>query len=233
MNDIRHLKYQPGHHSKWYLLNIIFDIWLDIRDKYPDFLNICPTLKRTLRCTHKWANLWYPYIFLGSCDIHYRNISGITEDSTFHYVNHCVFTFQFSMLNVYHPYRCHLAIMQWAVCLFVFRVDASDPLISFFFLLLTLSTPNITKIYLIQFAQCSNVKTYKGGQKGSYAILDMFNGLIIFLWMGQPKWVLAPQYCPQYYIYWRKNEASPDSTWTGGTAAFCPPRMGWTVATDS
>jgi hypothetical protein len=147
MNDIRHLQYQPGYHSKWYLLNISFDIRLDIRDKYPDFLNISPTLKKTLRCTHKWANVWYPYTFLGSYEIHYRNISAITEESTFHYVNRCVFQLQFSMLNVYHPYRCHLAIMQWAV-LFVFIAYASDPIISFFFLLVTLSTPNITKNYL-------------------------------------------------------------------------------------
>jgi hypothetical protein len=40
----------------------------------------CPSF-RVLWCTQKWAKVWYPYI-LRSCRVHYRNISGKTEGST-------------------------------------------------------------------------------------------------------------------------------------------------------
>jgi hypothetical protein len=50
MNDIEHSGYQTGYHSQGHPLDVIFDIWDDIRGEYPEKnLDICPTRIHTLR----------------------------------------------------------------------------------------------------------------------------------------------------------------------------------------
>jgi hypothetical protein len=88
-----------GQPSRWFLLALPFRV-------------------ETLGCTQRWAKIWYPY-FLGSPGILYRTIPGITEGSTWGFTMLTTMCFQFSMLNIYRPYACHLkgrARMQWATC---------------------------------------------------------------------------------------------------------------------
>jgi hypothetical protein len=68
------------------------------------------------RCPY--IQLWYPYI-LESCCVRYRNISDITtEGSTWALTMLATMCFQFSILNIYHPYGYHnlkgTAIMWWS-----------------------------------------------------------------------------------------------------------------------
>jgi hypothetical protein len=47
MNDVEHSGYQIGYHSQGHPLDVIFDIWDDIRGEYVENLDICPTLIHT------------------------------------------------------------------------------------------------------------------------------------------------------------------------------------------
>ncbi len=47
MNDIEHSGYQNGYHSQGHPLDVIFDIWDDIRGEYLENLDIRPTLIHT------------------------------------------------------------------------------------------------------------------------------------------------------------------------------------------
>jgi hypothetical protein len=71
---------------------------------------LCPSGYRYCDAPRNGPKFSIPTFILGSCRVHYRNISSnITEGLTS--ASPCMLTticFQFHMLNIYHLYGCHL-----------------------------------------------------------------------------------------------------------------------------
>jgi hypothetical protein len=82
------------------------------------------------RCPY--IQLWYPYI-LESCCVHYRNISDITtEGSTWALTMLATMCFQFSILNIYHPYGYH-HLKGTAIMLVIIGIWYFAPIFTTFF----------------------------------------------------------------------------------------------------
>jgi hypothetical protein len=76
---------------------------------YSTLLLALPFRVETMWCTQKLTKIWYRYI-LGSCEVHYRNMSGIAEGSTwaFAILNHHVFSIWYAeyLSSLEQLHRC-------------------------------------------------------------------------------------------------------------------------------